>query len=522
MGGGMNNLWRAIIACAALAASLPASAAPLDDDAARLAAIERENAILRKENAALREQVKLGKENAALRERVAPQGATTVPERPATSAYAAAIPVKAPLYKASPAVAPVASWTGFYLGAGIGFRFAESRPAVTSARLTNALVDRDVSGCGNGFPCFLSGQPVNGTSAKFGPYLGYNWQTGPQWLVGIEADWSRADQSTTLNGMLYPSSGFLGGSDTYGVRTKWDASARARVGYLVNPAVLLYATGGPAWLHLEQTSSCGVFTCRPGGTVPTLITDSATKVGWTAGAGIEALLWSNWVARAEYRYADYGHVSFTDTQTCPVGGPGCVNGFIRVVSTDLHPTTHTATFGLAYKFGDPPARTVLSAYAMAPGATMPSWSGPYVGVSAGFRASHTEAATTSFVNSFPSGASSDLLPTCTDCTVGNPLNGASARLGFYAGYDWQFASTWIAGIEADWAWADRRTTLLGTYEPTSLVGVAFDDSFAVRVTWDASLRGRLGYLITPSFLLYATGGVAALHVEQVSSCGTFA
>jgi outer membrane immunogenic protein len=113
-----------------------------------------------------------------------------------------------------------------------------------------------------------------------------------------------------------------------------------------------------------------------------------------------------------------------------------------------------------------------------------------------------------------------LLPTCTGCSVGNPLNGASARLGFYAGYDWQFASTWIAGIEADWAWADRRTTLLGSYEPTSLASSNFDDSFAVRVTWDASLRGRLGYLITPSMLVYATGGVAALHVEQVSSCST--
>ena len=61
----MNNLWRAIIACMALAASLPAFAAPLDDEAAWLAAIEKENAVLRKKIAALREQVKLGKDRSS-------------------------------------------------------------------------------------------------------------------------------------------------------------------------------------------------------------------------------------------------------------------------------------------------------------------------------------------------------------------------------------------------------------------------------------------------------------------------
>jgi len=521
----MNNFWRAIVACAALAASFPGSAAPLDDEAARLAAIEKENAILRRENAALREQVRLGKENAALRERVAPQGATAVPERPATSAYAAAIPVKAPLYKAPPMVAPFASWTGFYLGAGVGFRSSETHPAVTSATLTNPLGTFDISGCGGGFPCFLSGEPVNGTSAKFGPYLGYNWQIGLRWVVGLEVDWSWAKQTTALNPVLYPSSGFVGAPlSSFAVGTKWDASARARVGYLVDPAVLLYATGGPAWLSLEQTSSCGSPSCPAGGLAPAAIVDSATRLGWTIGGGIEAVLWSNWVARAEYRYADFGHVSFTDTRTCPPGGPGCGPlGDTRVVSTDLHPTTHTATFGLAYKFGDPPAAAPLSAYAYAkaPPAIMPSWSwsGPYVGVSAGMRAANVNAATTSFLSLSPAGTSSDLLANCTACSAYNPLNGLSARLGAYAGYDWQFATAWVAGIEADVAWADRRTTLLGLYEPTSLAVGQFNNRFEVRTTWDASLRGRLGYLKAPSFLFYATGGVAALHVEQVSSFG---
>jgi hypothetical protein len=78
----MNNLWRAIIACMALSASFPAAAAPLDDEAARLAAIERENAILRKENAALRERTRLQDENAKMRERLGEKTRMTAPSDP--------------------------------------------------------------------------------------------------------------------------------------------------------------------------------------------------------------------------------------------------------------------------------------------------------------------------------------------------------------------------------------------------------------------------------------------------------
>jgi outer membrane immunogenic protein len=66
-------------------------------------------------------------------------------------------------------------------------------------------------------------------------------------------------------------------------------------------------------------------------------------VGWTVGGGIEVLLGHNWLARAQYRYSDYGHVSNTDT----FGGGG---SFLRIVSTTTSVNTHILDFGLAYKF----------------------------------------------------------------------------------------------------------------------------------------------------------------------------
>ena len=53
---------------------------------------------------------------------------------------------------------------------------------------------------------------------------------------------------------------------------------------------------------------------------------------------------SNWIARAEYRYADYGRFSDTDVRTAVLG--------VQTVNYDTTVRTHTATFGLAYKFGN--------------------------------------------------------------------------------------------------------------------------------------------------------------------------
>ena len=41
--------------------------------------------------------------------------------------------------------------------------------------------------------------------------------------------------------------------------------------------------------------------CVPG---PVTATATTTLTGWTAGGGIEAGFWGNWLVRGEYRYAD--------------------------------------------------------------------------------------------------------------------------------------------------------------------------------------------------------------------------
>jgi outer membrane immunogenic protein len=106
----------------------------------------------------------------------------------------------------------------------------------------------------------------------------------------------------------------------------------------VQPNWLLYATGGVAWQEIKTRSSCGA-----GGGFCGAVTVSGTtsdfKAGWTVGGGVETALPNHWLARVEYRYADFGRV----TNTLP---PAPLVGFNSNVSVK----TNTALFGLAYKY----------------------------------------------------------------------------------------------------------------------------------------------------------------------------
>jgi outer membrane immunogenic protein len=450
---------------------------------------------------------------------------------------------------ALPAPAPVAapSWTGFYVGAGLGFRSSNTNATVTSATTTvGALGPFNLianNGCNAGVPCAL-GEPFNGTSFRFAPYLGYDWQIAPRWVVGLEGDFGIGNQTTSLNGGFYPAPTVLAGisADSFAVKTTWDASARVRAGYLVDPTVLFYVTGGPAWLRIEPTSNCSTAAagnCPPGALAPAVITDGTTRLGGTVGAGIEAMLWANWMVRFEYRYANFGTISNTDLRTCPASG--CGAAFTETVGYNVKVQTHTATFGLAYEFSDPVLASAAAPlvykyrnlynyagpWADPPAAAAASWTGPYLGAGIGVRATTTTANLDSATAPLPGGPFDLVAAACinkfgTGCFLGEALNGTAFLFNPYAGFNWQFATRWVAGIEGDFDVANQKTTLAGNFAPGSpgIVGSGTNanNTFAVATTWDASLRARIGYLVNPSFLIYGAAGPAWMHIEQTSNC----
>jgi len=260
----------------------------------------------------------------------------------ALSAFAADLPTKAP-----PPVAPVSNWTGVYIGGDVGGEWTNS--SWTTTCLQNPLAIGTVV-CPNNFPNrLIQNNPAgfNNSGFRAGVFAGANWQVS-SWVVGIEGDVHWADIKKTRAGIPGAEDFTVAGApglDSSSIDANADGSLRLRGGFLVIPTVLLYGTGGIAVAHVEATAHCGTaFTvgwCAPN--VGVTQSSSENRVGWTVGAGVEAMIVSNWLLRGEYRYADYGSFSSTVLN----------NGQVDAVTFNTKFRTNTAMIGVAYKFGGP-------------------------------------------------------------------------------------------------------------------------------------------------------------------------
>ena len=154
-------------------------------------------------------------------------------------------------------------------------------------------------------------------------------------------------------------------------------------------------------------------------------------------------------------------------------------------------------------------------------AAISSWTGFYAGLGLGTRTSSVTARTTSITENGVPDACPFSPPATTECFFSQPLNDIGFRFSFYGGFNWQIDPTVLIGIEADAGWARKVTTLFGSAFPGGpFIASGFNtDHVSVRPVWDASIRVRAGYLVTPSFLMYATGGAAWLNFSSTLTCG---
>lgn len=103
---------------------------------------------------------------------------------------------------------------------------------------------------------------------------------------------------------------------------------------------------------------------------------------------------------------------------------------------------------------------------------------------------------------------------------GQSISASSAAGGVHAGFNWQFAPSWVIGIEGDWQWTrsqfsgcrqtfiDPFGCVVGPF--TGLISVGDDiHSFG-------TARGRLG-IAFDRMLVYGTGGVAFTDVRTSMS-----
>jgi outer membrane immunogenic protein len=257
-----------------------------------------------------------------------------------SAVHAADFPSKA-VYK-TPSTVAVATWSGFYVGAGIGARWTDSDWTTTAAF--------DPTGAPTPFTTDPNGAFSN-AALRLSGYAGYNWQVSPTWVLGLEGDFGWANNHGTLASRI-PGLGALNTGSFAEVKGSWDASVRGRAGYLVTPHLLAYATGGVAVQHMQAITTCpaeGVVCSNVPGANTLSFSNSSDRVGWTVGGGLETNLTQNWLARVEYRYSDFGNFSFVAIPSTPFNGVAANFG----ANANLSTTTHIVTLGLAYKFDGP-------------------------------------------------------------------------------------------------------------------------------------------------------------------------
>ncbi|MBN8981504.1 MAG: porin family protein [Rhizobiales bacterium] len=199
----------------------------------------------------------------------------------------------------------VVNWTGFYIGAHVGF--GQGPATITDTTTANGSLTTTDKG-------FLGGGQI-----------GYNRQLGSV-VLGVEGDISAAniDGSTAIRDAN-------GDVSTSNPKLRWASLVTGRFGYAMDRA-LLYVKGGVAFAGFNYSAT----DITNGGVARA----NVDRVGAAVGGGIEYALSPSWSARAEYDYLNFASRNFSIAD--PTGAVG---------QLALKQQLHQAKFGVNYHLG---------------------------------------------------------------------------------------------------------------------------------------------------------------------------
>ncbi len=268
-----------------------------------------------------------------------------------------------PNVKGAPRIGPPpVIWTGFYAGQSAGGAFGTSNLNVTAGPMGPGS---DL-GAANAVSGALTGGLGNWGDFIGGGQIGYNWRLGSdgvgskRFVVGVEADLQALAGAGVTGALPNGSTSSLApantitGNVTPSASLSYLGTARARVGYLLKPALLAYATGGLAYGDARLSTQTSLLDVNGAGAAVGFAfgsTDySKTLVGWTVGAGAEWMFHPNWSVKAEYLYYDLGAVSAAGQLPGmnPAGGASSAVTLATLVSSRFN--GHVVRGGLDYHF----------------------------------------------------------------------------------------------------------------------------------------------------------------------------
>src|SRR5215813_13260615 len=211
-----------------------------------------------------------------------------------------------------------AEWTGINFGVNAGYGWAQGSSntvfggAVGNTLLASGLVIPAGATTALGLGATeLGGTSLLGSSSPrggiAGGQIGFNWQAGMV-VFGAELDAQWSGQSNAV--LLSCTPPTRGCTATEAIKIRSLTTGRARIG-LAFDWLMPYVTAGGALVNARDD-----LTVTVGGLTANFQPLSGTTLGWTAGAGVDVALSSNWSARLEYL-----HIRANDV-TSSVGIPG--------------------------------------------------------------------------------------------------------------------------------------------------------------------------------------------------------
>jgi high affinity Mn2+ porin len=236
------------------------------------------------------------------------------------AAPAPAADVALPMPVKAPAKSAAYDWTGFYVGGHLGYAWGAS----------DWTTPPNLSGS---FSLFQPFDAFATTGSYFaGLQAGYDYMLPNRVLVGVVADGSFPsfpDSAGLSIGGISNLTSPVFGPETFSETILSFGTVRARLGYAPGNW-LFYATGGFAWAY-DQATLTQLST-------GTSVAPFLWRLGWAAGAGVEAPIAPHWTASVEYLYSGFGNTSFT------FGGSG------QRFTSDL--SLHELRAGVNYRFGN--------------------------------------------------------------------------------------------------------------------------------------------------------------------------
>ncbi|MDF1758357.1 MAG: outer membrane beta-barrel protein [Legionellaceae bacterium] len=208
---------------------------------------------------------------------------------------------------------PDPNWQGFYLGGNAGYLWSQnSGVAITT---TQNYVNPDYllgsTSLANALAQVVTNNfPISSDGFIGGGQIGYNYTYLEKIVIGFDTD---IDALTYSKNRLISekSAGLVGFNEAYIgsaiIKQNIDflGTARARIGYLYKPSILLFGVGGFAYGGATIDTYWTASESLGSEIYPTITTkNNKNRVlsGWTAGAGIEWLFQPSWSAKFEYTY----------------------------------------------------------------------------------------------------------------------------------------------------------------------------------------------------------------------------